>query len=158
VLHNFTYFTTVKKAIPYLFILILLIVALFVRQYRERQYKASEQSDQQESNKSKTNSSSESNLDFFRDPETEYYFTKHARCRMNCRRITQKEVKEIVRKAEVNYNKSELDAPKGPTYALEGYTSKDRQHVRIIVAPKQRHLSIVTVIDLDKDWECPSCK
>lgn len=77
---------------------------------------------------------------------------------MDCRHITQKEVKEIVGKAEVNYNKSELDAPKGPTYALEGYTSKDKQHVRIIVAPKQRHLSIVTVIDLDEDWECPSCK
>ena len=126
--------------------------------YRERQYEASEQTNQQGSRKGKANSSSESNLDFFRDPEAEYYFTKHARCRMDCRHITQKEVKEIVRKAEVNYNKSELDAPKGPTYALEGYTSKDKQHVRIIVAPKQRHLSIVTVIDLDEDWECPSCK
>lgn len=77
---------------------------------------------------------------------------------MDCRKITQKEVKEIVRKAEVNYTKSDLNDPKGATYALEGFTSKDRQHVRIIVAPKQRHLSIVTVIDLDKDWECPSCK
>lgn len=147
-----------KKVIPYLFLLVLLVAALLVRQYRENQYEAREQSNQQESNKGKTSSSSESNLDFFRDPEAEYYFTKHARCRMDCRHITQKEVKEIVRKAEVNYNKSELDAPKGPTYALEGYTSKDKQHVRIIVAPKQKHLSIVTVIDLDEDWECPSCK
>jgi hypothetical protein len=147
-----------KKAIPYLFLLVLLVVALFVRQCRERQNEESRQTNQQESRKGKTNSTSESNLDFFRDPEAEYYFTKHARCRMDCRHITQKEVKEIVSKAEVNYNKSELDAPKGPTYALEGYTSKDKQHVRIIVAPKQKHLSIVTVIDLDKDWECPSCK
>lgn len=135
-----------------------MLVVFLVLKSRERQYKASEQTNQQESRKGKTNSSSESNLDFFRDPEAEYYFTKHARCRMECRHITQMEVKEIVRKAEVNYNKSELDAPKGPTYALEGYTSKDKQHVRIIVAPKQRHLSIVTVIDLDEDWECPSCK
>ena len=80
-----------------------------------------------------------------------------ARCRMACRRITQKEVKEIVRKAEVNYRKSDLDAGQGPKYAVEGYTSRDRQHIRVIVAPRQRHLSIVTVIDLDKDWECPSC-
>ncbi len=147
-----------KKAIPYLFLLVLLLVALIVRQYKERQYEAGEQINQQESEKGKTNSSSGSNLDYFRDPEADYYFTKHARCRMDCRHITQKEVKEIVRKAEVNYDKSELDAPKGATYALEGYTSKDKQHVRIIVAPKQRHLSIVTVIDLDEDWECPSCK
>lgn len=147
-----------KKATSYFILLVLLLVVFLVLKYRERQYEASEQTNQQGSRKGKANSSSESNLDFFRDPEAEYYFTKHARCRMDCRHITQKEVKEIVRKAEVNYNKSELDAPKGPTYALEGYTSKDKQHVRIIVAPKQRHLSIVTVIDLDEDWECPSCK
>jgi len=157
-LHYFTYFTKVKKATSYLVLLVLLLVAFLVLKYRESQQEAGEPTHQQETRKGKTNSRSESNLGFFRDAEAEYYFTKHARCRMDCRQITQKEVKEIVRKAEVNYNKSELDAPKGPTYALEGYTSKDRQHVRIIVSPKQKHLSIVTVIDLDKDWECPSCK
>lgn len=146
-----------KKAIPYLLLLILFMVALFVRQYRERKTN-SEQTSQTEARKDvKRSSDSRNSLDVFRDPDAEYFFTKHARCRMECRRITQKEVKEIVRKAEVNYNKSELDAPQGPKYALEGYTSKDRQHVRIIVAPKQKHLSIVTVIDLDKEWECPGC-
>ncbi len=99
-----------------------------------------------------------SNPEIFRDPSAEYYFTKHARCRMKCRHITQEEVKEIVQKAEINYKKSELDAAQGPKYALEGVTSRDRQRVRIIVAPKQRHLTIVTVIDLGEDWECPSCK
>jgi len=148
----------VKKATSYFILLVLLLVVFLVLKYRERQYETGEQTHQQETREAKTNSRSESNLDFFRDPEAEFYFTKHARCRMDCRHITQMEVKEIVHKAEVNYNKSELDAPKGPTYALEGYTSKDKQHVRIIVAPKQRHLSIVTVIDLDEDWECPSCK
>ncbi|MEQ1587881.1 MAG: DUF4258 domain-containing protein [Cyclobacteriaceae bacterium] len=147
-----------KKAIPYLLLLVLFIVALFVRQYRERKSTGSEQTSQTEARKDgKSSSDSRNSLDVFRDPDAEYFFTKHARCRMECRRITQKEVKEIVRKAEVNYNKSELDAPQGPKYALEGYTSKDRQHVRIIVAPKQKHLSIVTVIDLDKEWECPGC-
>ena len=146
-----------KKAIPYLFLLVLLGVALFMR-YREQHVEGDGLGNQQESRSGKPIAGNESSLDYFRDPEAEDFFTKHARCRMDCRHITQKEVKEIVSKAEVNYNKSELDAPKGPTYALEGYTSKDNQHVRIIVAPKQRHLSIVTVIDLDKDWECPSCK
>ena len=99
-----------------------------------------------------------SSLDVFRDPDAKYYFTKHARCRMKCRYISQEEVKEIVQRAEVNYRKSELDAPQGPKYALEGITSRDKQHVRIIVAPKQRHLTIVTVIDLENEWQCPSCK
>ncbi len=146
-----------KKAIPYLILAVFLVIALGVRQYRE-------QSDVQptSSTASKTtqpaDGSGKSYLDVFRDPQSEYFFTKHARCRMKCRKITQKEVKEIVRKADVNYSKSELDAAQGSKYAVEGYTSKDKQHIRVIVAPKQRHLSIVTVIDLDKDWECPSCK
>lgn len=146
-----------KKAIPYLLLLALLIVALFVKQYRERSFDGGTTSQTEVRKGSKSSSDTRISLDIFRDPDAEYFFTKHARCRMDCRRITQKEVKEIVRKAEVNYSKSELDAPQGPKYALEGYTSKDQQHVRIIVAPKQKHLSIVTVIDLDKEWECPSC-
>jgi hypothetical protein len=108
-------------------------------------------------NEKKYTGDSRNHLETFRDSDAEYFFTKHARCRMECRHITQKEVKEIVRKADVNYAKSDLKAAAGPKYALEGYTSKDRQHVRIIVAPKQKHLSIVTVIDLDEDWNCPSC-
>lgn len=145
-----------KKLIPYLLLAVLFVIALGVRQCRNNN--ESEPDDYSVSTPKSKKEDSRSNLDAFRDPESEYFFTKHARCRMECRKITQKEVKEIVRKAEVNYNKSELDAAQGPKYAVEGYTSKDRQHIRVIVAPKQRHLSIVTVIDLDKDWECPSCK
>lgn len=145
-----------KKAIPYLLLLFFFILALLVKRCRD-QAPSTPETKPIATEQRKNRGSSKNNLEIFRDPEASYFFTKHARCRMACRRITQKEVKEIVRKAEVNYNKSDLNDPKGPTYALEGYTSKDRQHVRIIVAPKQRHLSIVTVIDMDKDWECPSC-
>lgn len=86
---------------------------------------------------------------------TDLYFTKHARCRMKCRNISQKEVKDILANGTINYNKSNLQDPQGPTYALEGYTN-DRQHVRIIFAPKSIHLTVVTVIDLDVEHEC-SC-
>ncbi|MDB5193557.1 MAG: hypothetical protein JWQ96_3120, partial [Segetibacter sp.] len=72
---------------------------------------------------------------------------------MACRDITQKEVREILAEGSINYNKSELDDPQGPTYALEGETN-DRQHVRIIFAPKQKHIAVVTVIDLENDYEC----
>jgi Domain of unknown function (DUF4258) len=144
-----------KKLIPYLLVLVLLVVALFVKQCREARNDDGLTTD---TNKEKSSSKAIGNLDVFRDENAEYFFTKHARCRMECRHITQREVKEIVRKADVNYSKSELDAPRGPKYALEGYTSKDKQHVRIIVAPKQKHLTIVTVIDLDEEWSCGSCK
>lgn len=140
-----------KKLKVYLVLGVLFLGVLAIRHYQSKG--VVEKNGQSESSRSTRN-----NLDVFRDPEAKYFFTKHARCRMTCRSITQKEVKEIVRKADVNYTKSDLDAAQGSKYAIEGYTSKDRQHIRVIVAPKQRHLSIVTVIDLDKNWECPSCK
>jgi len=149
-----------KKAIPYLFIAVLFVIGLVVKHYREQPANTGQESSTPQASPkgNKPTTDTRNNLDVFRDPDADYFFTKHARCRMDCRNITQKEVKEIVRQAAVNYAKSELDAAQEPKYALEGYTSKDRQHVRIIVAPKQKHLSIVTVIDLDKEWECPSCK
>ncbi len=149
-----------RKLIPYLLLAVLFVVAFGIRQYqsaRENEQDNIPAGNTQPRTKGSTDDRRGS-LDVFRDPDAEYYFTKHARCRMECRRITQKEIREIVRQAEVNYSKSDLDAAQGPRYAVEGYTSADRQHIRVIVAPKQRHLSIVTVIDLDKDWECPSCR
>ena len=86
---------------------------------------------------------------------TDLFFTKHARCRMKCRQITQQEVKDILANGTINYNKSDLQDPRGATYAVEGNTN-DRQHVRIIFAPKESHLTVVTVIDLDVEHEC-SC-
>lgn len=84
---------------------------------------------------------------------TDLYFTKHARCRMKCRQISQQEVKDILANGTINYNKSDLQNSRGPTYAVEGIT-KDRQHVRVIFAPKQSHLTVVTVIDLEEEHAC----
>ena len=72
---------------------------------------------------------------------------------MKCRQITQKEIKEILVEGTINYNKRDLNDPQGPTYAVEGKT-RDRQNVRIIFSPKQQHMSVVTVIDLDVDHQC----
>ena len=83
-------------------------------------------------------------------------YSKHARCRMACRHIDETEVKEILENGTVNYEKVENDG-RGNTYPLEGVTH-DRQHVRIVFAPKDNgEVVVVTCIDLDKDWSC-DCK
>lgn len=83
-------------------------------------------------------------------------YSKHARCRMDCRHIDESEVKEILENGTVNYSKIENDA-RGKTYPLEGVTH-DRQHVRIVFAPKDNgEVVVVTCIDLDTDWSC-DCK
>lgn len=82
-------------------------------------------------------------------------FSKHARCRMDCRKIDEAEVKEILKSGTINYKKIQSDK-RGKTYPVEGYT-KDKQHVRIVFAPKGDGLVVVTVIDLGTEWEC-DCK
>jgi len=82
-------------------------------------------------------------------------YSKHARCRMECRHIDESEVQEILDNGVLNNNKIE-ESDKGKSYPLEGITH-DKQHVRIVFAPKQENLVVVTVIDLDKDWYC-DCK
>lgn len=83
-------------------------------------------------------------------------FTKHARCRMGCRYIDEAEVRDILLNGRINERKSEPAARPDPKYALEGKT-RDGQEVRIIFAPSDRGMVVITVIDLDTEWPC-DCK
>ena len=80
-------------------------------------------------------------------------YTKHAKCRMDCRLIDVSEVQEILQKGEINYQKSDLRANPDPKYALEGRTH-DGQHVRIVFAGSSRGTVVVTVIDLENEKHC----
>jgi Domain of unknown function (DUF4258) len=86
---------------------------------------------------------------------THIIFSKHAKCRMDCRKIDESEVKEILKNGIINKKKIQNDK-RGKTYPVEGFTH-DKQHVRIVFAPKDDGLVVVTVIDLDTDWKC-DCK
>ena len=133
-----------KKILPVIFIVLLAVAALALKRCNN------------DTVVKQTNATSKTNNDRqvkFDRNVSKFFFTKHARCQMKCREITQKEVKEILVEGTINYNKSDLNDPQGPTYAVEGRT-RDRQNVRIIFAPKQQHMSVVTVIDLDVDHQC----
>ena len=82
-------------------------------------------------------------------------FSKHARCRMECRKIDEAEVREILKNGTINHKKIQSDK-RGMTYPVEGFTH-DKQHVRIVFAPKDDALMVVTVIDLGTEWKC-DCK
>lgn len=80
-------------------------------------------------------------------------YSKHARCRMDCRQIDEIEVKEILSRGKVNFTKSDLKNDPDPIYALEGIT-RDKQRVRIVFAQGKESLTVVTCIDLDREWAC----
>src|SRR5664279_92681 len=60
------------------------------------------------------------------DRHGELIFTRHARCRMDCRHITEHEIHEILEEGTINYRKSEPDARPEPKYALEGFTKEQQ--------------------------------
>ena len=131
-----------KKYFPYLALLVAILLFIWVKNNQRGQVK----------NTTETAQNNPSNADGFDRSISHIVYSKHARCRMECRHIDESEVKEILVSGTINYNKIEEDA-KGKTYPLEGVTH-DKQHVRIVFAPHQNELVVVTVIDLDTEWQC----
>jgi hypothetical protein len=134
-----------KKWIPYLLILALAIAVFVIKNYKR--------DDSTSENKSKR-PASEVNRNRGFDRRLSYIeYTRHAKCRMECRHISQAEVEEIMQDGRINYNKSNVKARPCPTYALEGIT-KDEQRVRIVFAQCDLKSKVVTCIDLDTEWQC----
>ena len=137
-----------SKSIASLLLVIVLMAALFV----VKQCKKSPAP--RETTSTPTTQTQAEKKGLNRNPSTINY-SKHARCRMECRHISEAEVKDILQNGKVNYSKSEIgnnpDCQK--KYAVEGKTT-DGQRVRIIFAPCSSEVTVVTVIDLGKEWEC----
>lgn len=80
-------------------------------------------------------------------------YTHHARCRMDCRHITETEVREVLEEGTVNETKSDATDRPCPTYAIEDRT-KEGQHLRIVFARCDDVVKVVTCIDLDEEFSC----
>lgn len=84
-------------------------------------------------------------------------YTKHARCRMDCREISESEVEMILATGVVNEEKSkeadEEAAGHCPTFALEGKTN-DGQNVRIVFGACEKITKVITAIDLGVEHDC----
>ncbi len=99
-------------------------------------------------------------------------YTNHALCRMQCRGISQNVVQKVYEEGEVNCQKSEYtNIPKGkcPRYAIEqtflfqnySFTQKkitpQKVGIRIVVADCADKPVLITVINLDSNWERCQC-
>jgi len=137
-----------KKVVPIL-VLALLAAAVFIIKLCRHNSTASR--DIRESGQAH---SGEVNRDRGFDRRVSYLqYSNHAKCRMACRHITQKEVEETMRDGKINYNKSDLQNARCPRYAIEDIT-KDNQRVRIVFAQCNNYTEVVTVIDLGTEWTC----
>lgn len=149
----------IKKYLPYIFLIAAAALLFFIK---KNQRGASTQKPNIEQPTEKitipvlTDDVKDKNeIDGFNRNTSQLIFSKHAKCRMDCRKIDESEVREILKNGTINRKKIQADK-RGMTYPVEGYTH-DKQHVRIVFAPKGDALVVVTVIDLDTEWKC-DCK
>jgi hypothetical protein len=135
-----------KKASPYILLLVLALAVFVIKKYRDDRVP--------ERKSTYRDPSSDTNRNRGFDRRISYIeYTEHAKCRMQCRKISQPEVEEIMQKGEINYRKTDVNDRPCPSYALEGRT-KDNQRVRIVFAQCDLKTKVVTVIDLDTEWSC----
>ena len=140
-----------KKAGPIIVVAILAVLLFVARQCK---HEATTSSRPAVTNKDTRKDQSTVDRDKGFDRRISYLeYSKHAKCRMECRRISQAEVEEMMQDGKINYNKSDLQNVKCPRYAIEGVTV-DNQKVRIIFAQCNDKTEVVTVIDLDTNWSC----
>ena len=145
-----------KKYLPFILLIAAGALLWYVKMHQRGKFASTVSTEQHETIPAKPTTDETINNDLPFDRNNEHLiYSKHARCRMDCRHIDESEVQEILSSGTLNNNKIE-ESDKGKSYPLEGVTH-DKQHVRIVFAPKQNNLVVVTVIDLDKDWYC-DCK
>jgi hypothetical protein len=90
--------------------------------------------------------------------EKKVKISRHAACRMDCRHIDAGEVQEIINLNKINQRKSnpKQEGKRCPSIAFEGFTKRDRQHLRIVVGDCDKRPILITVIDLKNNYRC-SC-
>ncbi len=139
---------SLKKASPYILMLLLAVAVIVIKQCKSN----TQTNDNSRNERTTTSADINRNKGF--DRRISYLeYSNHAKCRMDCRHITQQEVEEIMKDGKINYNKSDLQNARCPRYALEGIT-KDNQLVRIVFAQCDEKSEVVTVIDLETEWTC----
>ena len=146
-----------KKAIPMILVAILAVLLFVIRQYKY------DRAGRPGTNVTKTDSKRDNAVVTDRDKGFDrrisyIEYSNHAKCRMQCREISQAEVEEIMQDGKINYKKSDLQSrslsgASCPRYALEGITV-DNQKIRIVFAQCNKKTEVVTVIDLDTEWTC----
>ena len=71
---------------------------------------------------------------------------------MACRHVDEEEIKELLKSGTINERKIEKSS-RGTAYPVEGI-SRDGQLLRVVVAPHEEKIVVVTVIDLRQEWSC----
>ena len=135
-----------KKAAPFLLLIIMALLVIFIRRCKGEENVIGRKTTGSAKNSAKRNNGFDRTLSYIE-------YTDHAVCRMECRKISQEDIEDIMRNGEINYNKSEVKQAPCPVYAVQGYT-RDREHLRVIFGQCDYQTKVITCYNLDQDFEC----
>ena len=77
----------------------------------------------------------------------------HAACRMDCRKVSKEDVRQVLLKGKQNDEKSEPNHPSCPRFVLESKTN-NKEALRIVIADCEDKAILITVIDLKNNYKC----
>ena len=135
-----------KKAAPFLLLVIMALLVIFIRRCKGEENVVGQKTTSSAKKTAKRNNGFDRTLSYIE-------YTDHAMCRMECRKISQEDIEDIMRNGEINYNKSEVKQAPCPVYAVQGYT-RDREHLRVIFGQCDYQTKVITCYNLDQDLEC----
>jgi hypothetical protein len=72
---------------------------------------------------------------------------------MDCRHISANDITDILKKGQINFNKSNLEDKPCPTFAVQGFTNKG-ESLRVIFAQCGTVEKVVTCYNLNEDFIC----
>jgi hypothetical protein len=78
-------------------------------------------------------------------------YTRHARCRMDCRHINEAAVAHVLAHGTLDPARTRTDGS-CPSHAVEA--AHGGRDLRVVFAGCPTQTRVVTVIDLDTDWTC----
>jgi hypothetical protein len=72
---------------------------------------------------------------------------------MDCRHIHSEDIKEIMQRGIIIFNKTNMNDRPCPTFAIQGYTTQ-HENLRVIFAQCRETTKVITCYNLKQDFEC----
>ena len=87
-----------------------------------------------------------------------FIFSEHAKCILQCKQISEEEVKEVLKTGEVNFSESDTHGVPCPSYAIEGTSHNKKLRVLLTIFEKDSTAEITTAINMEAGKDTCRCK
>ena len=87
-----------------------------------------------------------------------FSFSEHAKCILECKNITEEEVREVLKNGDVNFSESDTHGVPCPSYAIEGISHNKKLRILLTVFERDSTAEITTAINLESGKDSCKCK